>query len=212
MECPKICLSGFGSISAPKNRFTDLTLSHHFDQSRLWNRLERKIPHPVITALRITLLLPALFFAIEKTAKALEVLGNAGIFLANRIHRLCCAPSPSAPQTKKETAILKKVSLEPEISFTDKAPAPSALPFEQSSEISSDEEGPDFLDDADDDNWEIDLENPNQIYLDFEEPILPEALPSKRSHYITIAAAAALGTFLLSATIYYGIQTLQNPE
>src|SRR5690606_33716275 len=101
------------------NRFQQFTFSNHFDRDRLGSSLEQKLPSLIATALTVTKVAPAVLFAIEKLAIALEKILNAGVSTLN------CAYSPLF---NREIVVLDTVSLLPPKSL--EKPAPKKDPVE----------------------------------------------------------------------------------
>ncbi len=69
-----------------KSRYQQFTFSKNFERAQLSQGFAQKFPSPIVTALNVTRIAPAVFFAVEKFAQALQAVLNAGSSL---LHCAC---------------------------------------------------------------------------------------------------------------------------
>lgn len=70
-------------LDPAKNRYQQFTFSNQFTRAELAKNFEQNVPSPIVTALNVTKIVPAIFFALEKLSAALESLLNGAVFLLN---------------------------------------------------------------------------------------------------------------------------------
>lgn len=74
------------ALEPAKSRFQYFTFSKNYERAQLANSFAAKAPSPIVTALNVTRIAPAAFFAIDMFAQALESVLNAG---ADLLHCAC---------------------------------------------------------------------------------------------------------------------------